>query len=75
MIDFILIYFLQSSLPFRVLHRNVTINFNVDLMSISAERPLKLTTDINKLDYIGEGMTVSLKNRYYRCMPTIFIKM
>ncbi|XP_035449617.1 uncharacterized protein LOC118275670 [Spodoptera frugiperda] len=49
----------QSSLPFRVLHRNVTINFNVDLMSISAERPLKLTTDINKLDYIGEGMTIA----------------
>ncbi|CAH0690159.1 unnamed protein product [Spodoptera exigua] len=49
----------QSSLPFRVLHRNVTINFNVDLMSISAERPLKLSTDINKLDYIGEGMTIA----------------
>ncbi|KAF9410165.1 hypothetical protein HW555_010688 [Spodoptera exigua] len=55
----------QSSLPFRVLHRNVTINFNVDLMSISAERPLKLSTDINKLDYIGEGMTTDDDGHLY----------
>ncbi|KAJ8714012.1 hypothetical protein PYW08_007632 [Mythimna loreyi] len=49
----------QNSLPFRVLHRNLSVNFNVDLLAVSTETPFKLYTDITKLDYLGEGMTIA----------------
>ncbi|KAJ8723936.1 hypothetical protein PYW07_007916 [Mythimna separata] len=49
----------QNSLPFRVFHRGLSVHFNVNLLVVSIETPFKLHTDITKLDYIGEGMTIA----------------
>ncbi|CAD0203900.1 unnamed protein product [Chrysodeixis includens] len=49
----------QSSLPLSVQHRDLKVNFNVDKLLISADTPFSMLTDISKLDYITDGLSVT----------------
>nr|XP_049704755.1 uncharacterized protein LOC110373458 [Helicoverpa armigera] len=62
----------QSSLPFRVLHRGLSVNFNVEMLVVSIETPFKLYTDLNKLDYLDDGMTIAWECTFGEPVDTFY---
>ena len=47
-----------------MLHRPLSVHFNVDLLVVPLDSPFKLYTDVNKLDYLEKGTTVSVLYLY-----------
>ncbi|CAB3249121.1 unnamed protein product [Arctia plantaginis] len=50
----------ETTLPFRVLHREVNVNFNIDVLVISIGKAFTIQTDLKNIDYLQNELEVDL---------------
>ncbi|CAB3245847.1 unnamed protein product [Arctia plantaginis] len=49
----------ETTLPFRVLHREVNVNFNIDVLVISIGKAFTIQTDLKNIDYLQNELQLT----------------